>query len=832
MRGRHAGQFAYRTMILLFSSLAFMLFGCAKEETLSNPETAETKSMETDHPKEPELTETEEPGMTGTETEEPEMIGTETEESGMTGAEAEEPELTAPATLIADEQALEISGNRLSYGNLVIELPEGIDAVQIEREECGNIFAEWEEGEVIDLTGAEEVYLERVTSEGSMRTGMAPRIWMMHYRAEYEEELSLLSALLSLLPSDAQGYCIYGDEEQKEYCYRMLREDSCQYFIFVQDKDVYLVEEITVVGSRSANLYTFGYLLKDGALRWQDSGKCVGYSGADGCLYRRLVPEEGFALLSVYEPDAENVDGDFHFYLEGRFNAPYQTLQMERGYLIWIEDMNFDGSPDLVGSGDEMFLWDQAEKKYDPVWLTLEIEKYYLLHWRIPETETIWGHTAGRISSELTYETESLWQWEGSRLLKKRECVQETGEDHIRLYAYEGSPTNLMFDEEFTIEQWEQEEQGRVRSLYEQFYDNMAPEELYGVYHVREPAAESVPQALLEELTETVSEKAETAWVDRLRIDRVLSEEEVDLLADQNLDIRLEALMTARYSGDYVMIEADCDNDGIMDIIAQVYTGGSAGLTEYIFFKGCPDGSFVKTDDFGSVSEEFAVISWQGKNYLCRMTYDYAKKIGHGITLIAFEDGKRSKEASLIRVPEQYDVWIADVEDDLPQSVANDYSLLAAGIAKDALKIKEQLDGYQTVTGNAEQRVSEGNVEEKFQSDLDNDGEMEQYHKYLWMTSNRLSDRLYFSCTGEEEEAGVRALQEEMNEMEAEACMPLMMWVDSHEGVNIVHVFYLTGLDDFRIIGYRIEDNDCVSVYEVNVDADYGVSQIYSDVVL
>lgn len=46
----------------------------------------------------------------------------------------------------------------------------------------------------------------------------------MHYRAEYENEAALISALFSLIP-DAVGERIYADEKKCEYAYRM-RQDT------------------------------------------------------------------------------------------------------------------------------------------------------------------------------------------------------------------------------------------------------------------------------------------------------------------------------------------------------------------------------------------------------------------------------------------------------------------------------------------------------------------------------------------------------------------------------------------------------------------------------
>ncbi len=658
---------------------------------------------------------------------------------------------STPVILAPDEERTEAEGNQLSYGNLLIELPEGVSAEQIDREECGNIFAEEKEGLVLDLAGAQEVYRDR-GSEGSIDIDIPPRIRLMHYRAEYEEEMALLNALLSLLPADTEGNRIYADEEKREYVYHMLLEDYCQYFIFVQGKDVYLVQEITALGSlRRENLYLFGYLLQDGALRWKDSGRRIEYSEELDChSYRRFEPEEKVAFLCVYTMEPEAEDTNIRFFKEGQF-----------------------------------------EKAYD------------LLHWRLSETKTIWSRDLETMEPEGIRETETLWQWEENRLVRKRECVREEKEDIIRLRAYEESPENLLFDVTFSCDKWEKEEQNRVRLLY-------------AVYHVEEGGQRHVPQGLLEAFSDAVADGTETELLDEMRSDRTLSEEEVYALADKSLDIRLEILSLSWLNGSYTMKKADCDNDGIPDIVARIFTGGQAGNADYVFFKGQPDGSYVKTDTFDSLLMEYTVISWQGKNYLCRENWNYDRKMCDGIVVLAYEDGQRIEEVFLTRTVKDYNVsQVCEAPED--------YRLPAALLAKECSGIKARLDEYQIIDGAAEQRMEDKDTEWQYACDLDNDGEIEHYRKIYWIPTHMSNNQLIFAC--KEEETGIGDFQ---NKMKKETGTSQMMWVERFDEKNIINVYYMTGLEDFRITGYLIEEEKCRKIYEVACDADYEAEQVRS----
>lgn len=58
---------------------------------------------------------------------------------------------TNPAVLEADEQEIAVQDGSLLYGNLRLELRDGIEAEVLQAEEYGNFFAEWEDGTVVAL---------------------------------------------------------------------------------------------------------------------------------------------------------------------------------------------------------------------------------------------------------------------------------------------------------------------------------------------------------------------------------------------------------------------------------------------------------------------------------------------------------------------------------------------------------------------------------------------------------------------------------------------------------------------------------------------------------
>lgn len=746
------------------------------------------------------------------------------------------------AVLIQDEQEIALQGNVLTYGGLAVELPAGIEARLIDAEDNGNIFctgnflSEENKGRILDLCGAQEVYADRVGGDGiEVYLDLPPRVRLLHYRAAYDSEKALLCALFDLLP-EALGRCMYADQEKKEYTY-CLRQDGYLNFFLVKGEEVCLVQEIAEEEDCS-----FGALLTVKAVRWKESGDSVRFwQKPDAAAYRKLVPEEGSSFLYVCE--SWKYGTGLRLYREGDYETPCQEIHGDfRGDdWIYLEDVNFDGCPDIVGY-DEVYLWNRQEKAYEQA--QVEVPLYYLRHRLFPETESIWSE-----SWEPTSEAEAIWQWEESTLVKKRECVVSKMEDGRRVWAYEDTPDQLLFDETFSLEEWEQEEQGRVCLLYGQFYEGMVPQEVYADSH-RMEGEQKIPQELLDEIADMIvagkdyailskvwggeesavlsgETKKYSVYLSSTAAGRVLTKEETLALAERDMTIRQQVQEAARFNYMYTLVEADCDNDGRADLVGQLYgnyIGGTSGNADYVFWKGQPDGTYVKTDEFGEVQEDFGIIAYGGRNYLCRATFDYGRMINDGYALDCYEDGKRVEETFVHVVPERYEIRQV--------SAMAGYENPTARMTEECTTIKVQLDEGRMIEGEAEQTTEQAQERKSayepayYHCDLDNDGQEETYSKWYRHLANYFGlNYLELFMMGDYDEKENRGIAMLVEEMESSADTPVALWVETYEGKNIVNVLYMTGLDDYRITGYLVEKTGCSEVYEILVDAFYKAEQ-------
>ncbi|MCM1182761.1 MAG: hypothetical protein NC337_05250 [Roseburia sp.] len=568
--------------------------------------------------------------------------------------------------------------------------------------------------------------------------------------------------------------------------------------------------------------YSFTNLLENGDVRWRDAVRPIGEWGPeDKSFYRNLCPEEGYSFLVWCNPKSDIGKWEIYLFQEGWLSEPYQELySKEINGRIDFADYNFDGYTDLaIGRGREIYLWDAEEKKYQRValpedFLTDDTALF-------PETETIWSYGAQLFQSAendgscTDYRIESLWQWEGGTLVRRRECREETRGDTVQLRIYDDMLAEYLQNRSFTKEeQWQEE----TVSLYECFYEGLAPQSTYERRHyatrgtASAVAEEYIPQGLVDKITEAILSGTELEILTEMMNARVLTDEEITALARENMDLRL-ALNDMYAVGNYVMVLADGDNDGIEDIISEEYYGGTGGFTDYVFYKGNADGSYQRTDSIGSVREEFGIIDYEGKNYLCRTCYDYTKKIYNGIGLICYVDGSMVETVDLTLTAESYDVRPAECADEK-------YRPLAARIEADCLTYKEVIDEYQCIEGSAEEALSE-EEEWAYQCDLDNDGVAEQYDKSIWTPSN-ISTREWISFDWND---GSYDLWNEIFDIDGS---PIMLWADAYGEENVVNVIYLTGLDDFEIRGFVIQGSEYQSVYRIAADAVYGVEEIRS----
>ncbi len=697
---------------------------------------------------------------------------------------------TQPARLTLEEKELTVEEGQLFYGAFMVGLPEGVTARGQE-----SVLA----GQTVDLSGLEK-YEEHAGK-------LEPRIRLVCYQAEYDSREALMVALLELT-SGIMGKILYADEETEEYTF-WIAEDSYQYYIFIREKEVYLVEAL-----RWGEGYAFPWLLEEmQTVGWGDTEEAVN-TGEESSLYYMLFSvQEGLDFLVLYDVIGEGID-ETGFYNIGYYETPCQTVKNTGFPDKWGKrDWNFDGYGDIA-CGEVVLLWNPAKKEFTKAQFKLEGEKLRDAQ-LYPETKTIWTsereYKEGR-NFDVT-EIETLWQWEEDTLVSVRECRLEETEEGIHIWAYGKTAEEELFDELISSE--DKNRRTKIQKLYEAFYDGLVADKFYALEHNRAGEREYIPEELVEILKQAIEETKEYEVLPSLINDRELSEEEIIAIARENVDLRQE-LDDARIVGNYLMVEADIDNDGIMDILSETYFGGTAGFVDFVLFRGKEDGSYEETERFTEFRQEFSIISFQGKNYLLRTEFDYAKKLYSGLSLAYYEDGGLVEIVYLNLESDSYDMQVVECAD--PQ-----YEKIADEMIQDGPLYKEKIEEYRTILGNAEEKMQKG--EWGYSCDLDNDGKKELYNKYIWTASN-MSTRDALEFEGKEDE-GIRLIQEAV--LNEETGWPIMLWVDTYETKNIIHVSYITGLYDFEQAGYLIEEDNCVQVYRIRGNANWYVDCVRNE---
>ena len=716
---------------------------------------------------------------------------------------------TPPVTINYAETSMEQKGGKLIFGNLSMELPDGVTAEE-KTSDIGD--ADGEKMLIIKLNGAEEIVGD---ADSYMGTGpLPPQIRLSHYRADYECEGALISALLDLFPNmDLRVQ--YEDQRNSECIFRLGNWDYGRYYyyyyVFVKGEDLYVVGELDLERG-----YGFSALREQGRVKWLDSGMAVSDDTDLKEAYIKITPEEGYSFLCH---DGSELD----FYLDGYFDNCYMSYATGMNKYISgrnLEDVNFDGYMDIDMNGQGALVWDPKKKAFIEVEYPEDMPSLYLRE-SFPETETIWGYDNDYMtdawSSHDMDHTESLWQWDGYTLVKTRECRAEIREDRVRILAYDESANTLMFDESFTPEEWENDSDGHIRALYEQFYGGLAPK---GFFYFdkekqQEKAPQKVPQGLLDKITDAMMNGTELETLKSMMISVELTTEEKYALAELSDDLRGN-ILDSYQMGDFLLASADVDNDGIEDVIGEFYWGGTGGFVDYILFQGQEDGTYKQTDSFESVKEEFGVIAYKGKNYLVRTLYDYGKKFYNGFGVTVYEDGRHTEEVYLMLYPEDYDLTLIGCKEG--------YEDHAEDIMDHAIMYDELVEDYECIVGNAEE-LAESDAGYKYVCDLDNDGEPEYYDKYIWTCSNMYTvDGLSFKIKDDE---GSALIKETIGERcwKDEYYNPMMLWADEVDGETVVSVMSRTSLADFRIVGYVVSGSECREVYDILASAMLGVEQ-------
>ena len=329
---------------------------------------------------------------------------------------------------------------------------------------------------------------------------------------------------------------------------------------------VHLPEEVW-----EENRYGIGGLKEEKAFGWRTTGegeKEVSFGQSVCRSYIDIKPEAGVRLLGLNEGRSMSEDYELRIYQEGSYESPVQNLS---GSMIIqsgdLKDLNFDGYVDLRLTAELAYLWNHEHQCYEKaVYPQEEISfDFFNLH-LLGEQKIIYTcDTYFDFEEDAESDYEGLWKWEGNELLLKRACVRECSEDTVSIQVWEGTEDKKVLpDKRIPMEEWDENPDVR-RYSYEQFFGGLVPEEVYREYHNLTDGQELILQELLDKIAKAMEKQKEPELLEPLATGRLLTDEEIRALARENMEIRVD-LAQAVYLGSYTMLEADVDNDGILDL--------------------------------------------------------------------------------------------------------------------------------------------------------------------------------------------------------------------------------------------------------------------------
>lgn len=677
---------------------------------------------------------------------------------------------TEPLALTQISEEPTVLNDILTFGQMQMNLPANTDITIVTLED-----------------GSEAVSLEE--SDNILPFAM----YLRHYQAAWQESAAvneLVWTLMEMTGAEAVT-CRHMDWEKKELTF-LFTTDYKDYYAFVKGEDIYLAEE-------NDRKYSLEWRMYDGGVCWADTGEDVVLYGDINREYVRIPQPDGntFFLISGDESSA--------VYKEGYFEVPVDIL--DKGIAENAGDVNFDGYADLGTWGKGYYLYQPATEQFEKAFFSTKTDGYEVNRQFFAEEQTIWtasGEYQEESPYDVAFEHEYLWQWEGNTLKLVRECATAFLDGTVQLYATEGE--EVLFDATTDREHYEMDT-AWAQSLMMEFYAGYVPAEVYYILHEAPGEMDYIPQSLPDLLADALLTGEIQSVLEDMMNDRALTEEEIAEYAGVNA-VLLSELGNTELMGSYRLVLADIDNDGIEDILSEEYFGGTAGFTEFVCFKGMEDGSFQRTSRYTHVMEEFGIISYEGRNYLCRTSFDYNKKVYNGLDLFCYEEGARVEEVRLRFTPDGYMVTVMECLNDYLDYVNTTLSV------ENCVTVYENIEASLPVMGNVEAVTENG-----YQSDINNDGVCEEYEKYIRTPSNMGTESmLNFACES-------LPVVEDVIYSTEEGGTPMMMWVDEHAGQNIMNILYRVGLYDFCIVGVLVEGEDYEQLYRIESIANNTVTE-------
>lgn len=698
------------------------------------------------------------------------------------------------AKLTWEEVPVELTDREFTFGAMHVALPEK---------------STWEYETREDGTAS-------VCLSAADKPSFLKEMYFTHYRVTWEDTWELKLAALEMTGLNEAEWFFCLEEEKpinRTFGIEMTDEENRKnYYVLVQEEDLYLLED----NDTERYKIRFGDGQEDN-LTWDDIGGFIaretGYS-----LYR--LGGRNNAFLEEYRPWSG--DGFVFLYQNGDFEKPAQIFGGNVGV---HEDINFDGCYDIATYDKEKeerkyLLWSEAEGHFvESVVPQDEYFSFRIGQDMLEEFGTIWEYDFEW--NEDTWEersaTEKLYRWEGTVLKEKRRIISEIKEEEVFVELTVPENGECIASGTFPREGWQKDPQ--VRKLYEQFYEGYAPQEYYYTFHVAPGKEKCIPDSLADSLSRALTEGSESAFLNAVKGAEKLSDEEMEEAGLHCAEIADLLWEREEYSGMSIeMVQADLDNDGVEDIYAAVYSGGSGGFTDYTLYRGIEGGGYRETGHgSGTYWNPFMVVCWNGKNYICRSEQDYNKKIKNRLVLEGYRDGKMVEAVFLSFVQGRTEISVQSCEEGYQESAEKERARAEENF--------EQTEAFREVVGDVEQRV--GSI--TFRGDVDNDGTAEVYRKYIWLPSNMGTvSILEFEMVEEaEEKTPETAIHQAIFENIEKRGIPIMFWIDRQGAENIVNVMYRTDLYDYVIEGYLPKDTgDYESLYLIEKSSKRAVETI------
>jgi hypothetical protein len=229
----------------------------------------------------------------------------------------------------------------------------------------------------------------------------------------------------------------------------------------------------------------------------------------------------------------------------------------------------------------------------------------------------------------------------------------------------------------------------------------------------------------------------------------------------------------------------DVDNDGIDDIIAQLYGGGTGGFSSMVLFSGSEAGGYALTSSFECLLQNFAIITYQDKNYLLMEERNYNTKYYSGYTLYLYDEGVLADGMIF-----SYDITDYDMKVEYENKAFAGMDQIRNTLNNKG--IPELMDSKDYVLIGTAEQIEEEKESYQYSGDIDNDGKIEYYNKYIWYPSNM--GTVMMCLYDFEDSTMLEELLESLVDEVGEGRL-YSFWLDEIEGKNILYLYYGENLD-------------------------------------